>query len=1063
MRDASVVIGLGGIGSDICVKAESMIPVKAPDRDRVRFVAIDTDINSLMDLRRKGFQGTIIQISDNISVGLCVENQRTEIDEWYPDNPMFNTKPMTEGAGQMRAISRLALHTAVKEGRLSPLYRLIDELRQVSKEPSVQSIRFYVISSLSGGTGSGIFLPLAMYLERYVKSLFGDFDSICKGFFILPSAMKDLTDTFLEKRSLDANSYAAIKELSAFLEQGDKQDAGHELTIELAREGEVVTAPYKSAGYEYCYLFGKVNRRKLLKSSFEEIKNAVANVVYMQVCSPIRGINNSREDNVPKFLAEQAQKLQRRNLRRFGAIGCGELVYPYKQLQDYYAMRWAIDIMSNQWQQYDRIYFEKEKEFREERKKGRKAEEVNRAKEYINAIKLADRNDIFAEEIRNSCVIEGEMAWDVYLKHVSEEIEEIIAQVRTEKERKDGNGLTREWQDIQSKYKTRKEKVKQARKIWECYEELRMYMGRYVVDNSKYIAERLFTYFPGTEHKSYEMVYWLNRGGGFLHPNGVRYFLYNLIEAIENRKDVLAGKREEAQEDVNALDDYKSKKFDKKVGEKDIPEFLNKIERGQEAIYEASCRELEMLCLDFLGNYATGLIKSYEEFYDNYSNMLQGFANEEDMIAQELERQSGISSFYVCADAKCRDVMFGKLKEKREYLCANSALSAFIFQLLQRPVKGVRAKEILPNIRQYWIDSVGEEFSELLDINIFQAMKLEEECRTGRQLGIDDMKYIIEEARQLLETPLVRYISREETKEISFCCYNSELDEQRGIYQEIVKWLKERQGISDAYYCNRYQLIFYCSTVGIEAHDILEFYHGRDKSLIDTGEAFLHYEDTVQSVVLNDDDRPVIIPHIDQKWYSFLGLPDTHKGYQSAREQVIAGMFLYAYMSKRLVKNGESYHYTNVQVSRQTFGKLLWCHQYLYKCPQLFEELLQKFKEELEQDVRTCQSVDACRVYKYMEDNESDTVYDTLVEYAESLTEREFIPSDIALLIRSVKWLVTACAYQFNERALESVVMEEMKKLKVKNRHSAEAGMAKEMARMIQDFYSEQGYEENGR
>lgn len=1065
MRDASVVIGLGGIGSEICAKAEALIPENAPDRGRVRFAAIDTDINSLRDLKRGGFRGTTIQISSNTSVGLCVENQKEEISGWYPDNPMLNKKPMTEGAGQMRAISRLALHTAVREGRLAPLYRLIDELRQMSKQPAEQVIRIYIISSLSGGTGSGIFLPLAMYLERYVKNLFGDYDSICKGFFLLPSTMKELADTFLEKRSLDANSYAAIKELSAFLEQSDQHNVKPRLTLELAREGELTTSSYSSAGYEYCYLFGKVNRKKLLRCSSMEIKNAVANAVYMQVCSPIRGLNNSREDNMPKFLMEQAQKLQVPNMRRFGAIGCGELVYPYKQLKEYYAMKWAIDTMSNTWRQYDRIYFEKEKESREERKRGRRGDDVNRAEEYINAIKLADRGDIFAEEIRNFCTTEEGSTWDIYLNKVSEAAEEIIGQVRQEigRNKEKIDTVDRRRMDALSKNNTRKEKIAKAIKTRDRFEGLRLYMEKYVANNGKYVAEQLFTYIPDVECRPCELAYWLKRDETFIHPNAVRYFLYNLFEAIDARRLRAEERKGEAQVDISAMDKYRGKDFTKRLRKKDLPEFFNKIEKGQDAIYEVANRELEILCLGFLKDYVGELIKAYEEFYENYGDMLLSFERETETIAHELDQQFGVSSFYVCADDICRAVIFEQIKEKREYFRASGGLSAFIFQLLQKPLKGTTVKDIQPQVRQYWIDSVGQEFDDLLNINILQAMKLEEECRTGRQLEIEDVKCVIREARELLETPLIRYVSREETKEISFCCYNTELEKQRGIFQEIESWLKGQQGIADPYYYSKYQLIFYCSIVGLEAYDILEFYHGREGSLVDSGEAFLHYEDTVQGMVLNDEGKPVLTPHIDQKWYSFLELPDPHKGYQYKKELVISGMFLYALLSRRLEGSEEyGYHYTNPRESRNSFGKLLWCHQYLYQCPLLLADLLQKFEEELEHDVRECESVDTCKVFQSME---GGSVYRLLIQYAQSLTNREFYSAPIDILRYSVKWLISACAYRFNDSTLDAVVTEKMQNLweYVQQTEFPKKGMAGNMHQKIIDFFLELGYKRNGR
>ncbi len=1079
MRDASIVIGLGGIGSEICAEASSMIPENAPDKNRVRFVAIDTDINSLSDLKRKGFRGATIQISENTSVGLCSEKQRSEIKEWFADNPMFTKKPMTEGAGQMRIISRLALHTAVREGHLAPLFRIIDELRQVSKEPSEQSIRIYIISSLAGGTGSGIFLPLAMYLERHVKTLFGDYDSISKGFFILPSAMKGFTDTFLEKRSLDSNSYAAIKELSAFLGAGDGETQEYKMSMELAKEGEIEAAPYESPGYECCYLFGKVNRRKLLKSSLEKVKTAVANAVYMQVCSPIRGINNSREDNMPKFLAEQAQRLQNKRLKRFGSIGCGELVYPYKALRTYYAMQWAIDTMSNQWQQYDKKFFEKDKKEREERKKGKKAEEIKRQDEYVNAIKLADQSDIFAQEIRDACVVEGQMIWDAYLGEVSKEIEETVNFIRKEREHDsvEGDGLfTRQLQDIRSKDKTKREKRKQLKDIQGLYQKIRDDMKKYVAANSKYVAERLIIYYPDREHKPYELVYWMIRGENFIHPNAARYFLYNLLHAIEKKKHDLRDREKAEESRIKSVDQYGEEKGFKKVKKREILKVADEFKICREAVYAAAGIRMQSLCMEALTDYVNMLVRSYEEFYDNYSDMLQLFEDEAYNIAYELDNPLGISSFYVCADCICRKTVFNRLKERREYLGASSELSAFIFGILQRPLKGKQVRRVFPNIKEHWIESVEKEFGNILNIDIIQAMEMEEECKTERQLDAEDIKNAVRQAREILETPMIRYVTRDETKEIQFCCFNSGLKEQKGVYKEVVQWLEEHQGIADPYYCSRYQIIFYCSVVGLEAHDILEFYHGKENSLVDDGEAFVHYEDTVKNIVLDEKGDPMLTPHIHKRWYSFLDMPDSHKGYQYKQEKIIAGMFLYAAISgklesERLVKDDKqkTFHYINYQESSNVFPNLFQCHQYLYKYPLLLQKLLRQFEEELEEDVEHCHSIHECRLFKYMNHR---NVYDILLEYADSLTESEYSPEKIQILIDSVKWPIEVCVDYFKGSQKTDDVKQKMKEInfvfqdKLKGNQQKDEilnrGMARDMYQRIYDYNSENGYQESG-
>ncbi len=76
---------------------------------------------------------------------------------------------MSEGAGQVRAISRLALNSTIKTGRIRPLLDAVDDLFRKSGKEMKQAMRAVIVSNFSGGTGSGILLPLAMYLRDYVK------------------------------------------------------------------------------------------------------------------------------------------------------------------------------------------------------------------------------------------------------------------------------------------------------------------------------------------------------------------------------------------------------------------------------------------------------------------------------------------------------------------------------------------------------------------------------------------------------------------------------------------------------------------------------------------------------------------------------------------------------------------------------------------------------------------------------------------------------------------------------------------------------------------------------
>lgn len=106
-----------------------------------------------------------------------------------------------EGAGQMRALGRIAFLTAVPN-----IYRLLmAAFSEVEQESSGRRPRVVIASSLAGGTGSGMFLDIAMLIRFLVSE-----DAHITGHFLLPEVFAARS---LPQR-LWPNSYAALQELT---------------------------------------------------------------------------------------------------------------------------------------------------------------------------------------------------------------------------------------------------------------------------------------------------------------------------------------------------------------------------------------------------------------------------------------------------------------------------------------------------------------------------------------------------------------------------------------------------------------------------------------------------------------------------------------------------------------------------------------------------------------------------------------------------------------------------------------------------------------------------------
>lgn len=143
---------------------------RAAEKDRI--CSFDTDINELREIREANPFIKTIQTSTKLTVGEYLNIDTHARDEWFPVNGILNSKSLTEGAGQVRAISRLALDTAIRAGNMEPLHNAIEELYKLEGDSSEQALRVVIVSSLAGGTGSGLILPVALYLKIILQPNF---------------------------------------------------------------------------------------------------------------------------------------------------------------------------------------------------------------------------------------------------------------------------------------------------------------------------------------------------------------------------------------------------------------------------------------------------------------------------------------------------------------------------------------------------------------------------------------------------------------------------------------------------------------------------------------------------------------------------------------------------------------------------------------------------------------------------------------------------------------------------------------------------------------------------
>lgn len=370
---ATLFVGVGGIGSKIIRRVCDL--AKNDDLSKARFVIMDTDVNDLTKTE-DGIKITPIQTSSPRTIRDYLLQDEEARSEWFPNNMIINGKTVSEGAGQVRAISRLALNATIKTGRIKALYAAIDELYNKDGADKRQTVKVVVASTVAGGTGSGIAMIVAMLIRNYISENYPDSSAIIRGFLLMPGVLDTFQPSTSEQLSLQRNGYATIKEINAFMMR-PFFEAVPELNRYLDLHIEVPNAAggvdkLNCTPFDFCFLFDRTDENVSNMTDLQQYWAYAAQSIYELCIGPMSTKASSKEDNIHKEFLDD-KKLSR---NRFCGAGAAVVRYPYELIRDYIAFDWIerqiigmstedVDdsktrsIIKNSWLVYDADYQQK--------------------------------------------------------------------------------------------------------------------------------------------------------------------------------------------------------------------------------------------------------------------------------------------------------------------------------------------------------------------------------------------------------------------------------------------------------------------------------------------------------------------------------------------------------------------------------------------------------------------------------------------------------------------------------------------------------------------------------
>ena len=145
----TLILGIGGIGCRIAAGISDLLSPE--DRQHIGIVGMDTNVNDLSKLDSHGIR--TIKTSDERTVGDYLK-MHPEYTSWFPVNRFTVSRGMLNGAGQIRAISRLAALASEESGAFIPIKEEIKRIRTNRGEGNNGNLTVMVVGSITGGMTS---------------------------------------------------------------------------------------------------------------------------------------------------------------------------------------------------------------------------------------------------------------------------------------------------------------------------------------------------------------------------------------------------------------------------------------------------------------------------------------------------------------------------------------------------------------------------------------------------------------------------------------------------------------------------------------------------------------------------------------------------------------------------------------------------------------------------------------------------------------------------------------------------------------------------------------------
>lgn len=343
----TLLLGLGGTGSRVVNNvAKELRRKKIGINDgEVCCAVLDTNEKDNKLILKTGTSIPVIPTSKDQTIGDYFEEyDHLNLTQWAPDTPSFRKQRMINGASEMRVKSRIAFLDTVNSGRIHDLEKEIVKILDLRDS---SDIRVLLISSLSGGTGSGMFIQVALWLRKFFDSRNSEVS--IRGIFLLPDIFVNNVENIggnpKKKIAHYANAYAAIRELNTLnkiIVQGYRPDK--RIVIDDLFDSD---NPDARPVFDNAFFLDSVNARGKSFNTVGAYEEYAAQLAYMQLFAPMVDELVSVEDNLYRDLVAADEPI-------YGACGTSRALYPTQDVLEYCALCAGEEALATGWQKLDK-------------------------------------------------------------------------------------------------------------------------------------------------------------------------------------------------------------------------------------------------------------------------------------------------------------------------------------------------------------------------------------------------------------------------------------------------------------------------------------------------------------------------------------------------------------------------------------------------------------------------------------------------------------------------------------------------------------------------------------